>query len=120
MKKKMRRYLLILFIFLFSLSLLFAEDYEEPITLRTEINGVSNYPGFGLGLFPVATSFQFYRSDIDLFKAARFDSKVYFYISYGFSNVNDNGREWDTGLPSYLITQYERNGINDAAGYDKF
>ena len=73
------------------MSLCFAEEYSEPITLKTEINGVSGYPGFGLGLFPASTSFQYLRSDIKLFEDAPFDSKLYFYITYGFSNVNRYG-----------------------------
>ena len=116
----MRKVLVIFIAFLLSMSLCFAEEYSEPITLKTEINGVSGYPGFGLGLFPASTSFQYLRSDIKLFEDAPFDSKLYFYITYGFSNVNDNGREWDTGRPSYLLTQYERKRINSDALYDKF
>lgn len=116
----MRKVLSILIIFTLSMSLCFAEEYSEPITLKTEINGVSGYPGFGLGLFPASTSFQYLRSDIKLFEDAPFDSKLYFYVTYGFSNVNDNGREWDTGRPSYLLTQYERKRINSDTLYDKF
>lgn len=116
----MRKIFIVLCFLILSLSLLCAEDYEEPITLRTEINGVSGYPDFGFGLFPVATSFQYFRSDLNIFDGAQFDSKIYFYLTYGFSSVNDSGREWDTGRPSWNMTKWEQNNINKEAGYNKF
>ena len=71
----MKRLSIIFTLLLLSLSFLYSEnfeDYEEPVTLWTEINGVSGYPGFGLGLAPVSTNFQYVRSDVDLFKGAAF------------------------------------------------
>lgn len=119
----MKRLSIIFTLLLLSLSFLYSEnfeDYEEPVTLWTEINGVSGYPGFGLGLAPVSTNFQYVRSDVDLFKGAAFRSKFYFYVSYGFSNFTDGGREWDTGRPYWDVTYYDVGTINGQSGYDKF
>ena len=118
-----KRIITIFALLLFSVSFVYAEnyeDYKEPITLWTEINGVSNYPNFGMGLFPVSTRFQFYRSDINLFKEAKFRSKIYFYMEYGFSSVYDSGREWDTGRPYWDVKGYENDQIWGQNGYDKF
>ena len=113
----MRKIFIVLCFLILSLSLLCAEDYEEPITLRTEINGVSGYPDFGFGLFPVATSFQYFRSDLNIFDGAQFNSKIYFYLTYGFSSVNDSGREWDTGRPSWNMTKWEQNSETGTFDY---
>lgn len=118
-KENLRQLFFIFTLLLVSSFLLFAEEYEEPIPLNTEITGVSGYPGMGYGLFPVATSFQYYRTDINLFRNSQFKSKFYFYLTYGFSNVNDSGREWNTGIPDWALTRAEKDAI-DAEGYKHF
>ncbi len=116
----MRKILAIVFIVFMLLSPLYADDYKEGITLRTDIDNVSFMSDFGFGLFPVATTFQFYRSDLSLFENAKYKSKIYYHMTYGFSNSSDSGREWDTGRPTWDMTKYEQNLINSEAGYNKF
>lgn len=75
---KMKK-LFIIFVTLFlSLSILYADDYQEPITLKTDITGVGSYKNFGLGLAPVSTTFEYYRTDLDWFELSKFKSQFYF------------------------------------------
>ena len=117
----MKRVLVAVFIILLTIFPLYSDEYKEGVTLRTEINGVGNFSGFGFGLFPVSTSFQFYKTDLNVFSGSTFKSKIYYYMSYGFSNVSESGRQWNTGRPTWDMTIFEKNQI-DAMNpeYDDF
>lgn len=117
----MKRVLVAVFIILLTIFPLYSDEYKEGVTLRTEINGVGNFSGFGFGLFPVSTSFQFYKTDLNVFSGSTFKSKIYYYMSYGFSNVSESGRQWNTGRPTWDMTIFEKNQI-DATNpeYDDF
>ena len=105
--------LFIIFVTLFlSLSILYADDYQEPITLKTDITGVGSYKNFGLGLAPVSTTFEYYRTDLDWFELSKFKSQFYFNITYGFAETSDNNREWDTGQPAWALTVHDKNKIS--------
>ena len=109
---KMKK-LFIIFVTLFlSLSILYADDYQEPITLKTDITGVGSYKNFGLGLAPVSTTFEYYRTDLDWFELSKFKSQFYFNITYGFAETSDNNREWDTGQPAWALTVHDKNKIS--------
>ena len=110
MKIRNMKKLFIVFMLLFlSLSFSYADDYQEPITLKTDITNVGQYDNFGLGLAPVSTTFEYYRTDLDFFELSEFKSQFYFNVTYGFAEAENKDQNWKTGQPSWALTVYDKN-----------
>ena len=85
---------------------LFADSY----TFSTSIDGVNNgLNGFGLGLFPIGTSFSFSNYAPVLkgnFSQMLFNTSLYF--SYSSGSI-PSGYSYKDGTPAWSLTTYEKN-----------
>ena len=83
--------------------------FADSFTFSTSINGVSGGAnGFGMGLFPLGTSYSHAKSFSLLgsnFTKAKFNVSVSFSFS---TNSIPSGYSYDGGIPSWSLTPYEK------------
>lgn len=89
--------------------------FSDSFTFSTEINSVSNYSGFGMGLFPVGTTFAYYNYFPFLNK--REQAKAYLEANMNFSTPwLDSNYDYQTGEPVWVNTVEEAKSLNRLGG----
>ena len=102
-----KRLTLILIIFIFCFSSVFADSNTFDTIIISVSNGVND---FGLNLFPVGTRWR-YTTSSKLFNCFDYDTDITFDFNFALNNnYMDYRFAWDSGKPLWSISQSEWDG----------
>lgn len=84
--------------------------FADSFSLSTSINGVQTRGDFGMGMFPVGTSFG-YSDSFQLFPSMP-QASFAINTSFSFDNAWAGGYSWKTGTPSWFLHPNKQNEEN--------